>query len=51
MRKFIYYNKTTNEKTEIISEDILDADKKYEKLTGINPVKANYIGCSIEKLT
>ena len=50
MKKFIYHNKETQEIIEIIDDCILQADKQYEKQTGIKPVKANYIGCSIENI-
>ena len=50
MKKFIYSNKNTNESIEIISDDILNADKLYENKTGLKPAKCGFISCEIQKI-
>ena len=32
------------------SESILDADKKFEAKTKMNPIKAPYIGCQVHPI-
>jgi hypothetical protein len=49
MKTYSYNNHKTNESIEIEATDILEADKKYFKLTKINVNKAQYIGIQIIK--
>ncbi len=49
MNKYKYNNHKTDESLGLEAEDILEADKIYMKLTGLNATKCMYIGIEIKR--
>lgn len=48
VKQYTYNNHTTGEVVVVLAENILAADKQFKALTGIEPIKASDIGCSMK---
>jgi hypothetical protein len=50
LKKYLYYNYMTKEIVfECVACNISVANSLYEEKTGSNPIKQNFIGCSINE--
>lgn len=48
LKKYVYRDNSAGGSVvfECVAQSILEADQRYEEVTGKNPEKQNYIGCS-----